>query len=449
MFQKLTVHATAEVFDKTRQDVKTAQEEWEKIRTQEIKPSGPNISKRIRRHIKPDQRSSHTSGRNMSDLSKKIQDAKRESELRTAALSQPTKAPPSAIKPKTAVVPPFTNSDSNRSIVSSSTNNMTSLSPHQGSSVVSSTSALRSQAVSSSSIGSSAKPSGNSALRALPLRDRIIHLLVLNSYKKPEIYVKLNKDGLDDEDKLKFESTLKEVGTVITQSKDARYTLAKHAFCDVRPEWPFYSSREREIVKKKIQSLSPATSPANQPSPGSPPGLQKRPIDSTTDQQQQPVPKKQRIAHNRKENNKPPTIDRYSSSKDRQHKKENIDESTEASSTSEYPDYIAKYISISDAAQRAKYKQDFNTEYDEYKALHKNVEKVTKKFAELESLIRRTQPGSHEYEDLKNRIKNEYRHQKGDPKYTEQKKRFDYLHQKLGHIKQLIVEFDNSHAMCS
>ena len=57
-------------------------------------------------------------------------------------------------------------------------------------------------------------------------------------------------DGLTDDEKLRFEPTLKECGTVINQSKDARYTLAKHAFSDVNPDWPYYSSREREIVRK-------------------------------------------------------------------------------------------------------------------------------------------------------------------------------------------------------
>lgn len=60
--------------------------------------------------------------------------------------------------------------------------------------------------------------------------------------------------------------------------------------------------------------------------------------------------------------------------------------------------FCSKYIAISNGPQRAKYKQDFNAEYQEYRDLHDNVEKVTKKFAELETLMRQAQPGTEEYE---------------------------------------------------
>jgi hypothetical protein len=60
--------------------------------------------------------------------------------------------------------------------------------------------------------------------------------------------------------------------------------------------------------------------------------------------------------------------------------------------------FCSKYIAISSGPQRAKYKQDFNTEYQEYRDLHDNVEKVTRKFAEFESLMRQAQPGTDEFE---------------------------------------------------
>lgn len=48
--------------------------------------------------------------------------------------------------------------------------------------------------------------------------------------------------------------------------------------------------------------------------------------------------------------------------------------------------------------QRNKYKQEFNLEYEEYRNLHKNVEKVTQKFADLEVKMRQTQQGTEEFE---------------------------------------------------
>lgn len=49
------------------------------------------------------------------------------------------------------------------------------------------------------------------------------------------------------------------------------------------------------------------------------------------------------------------------------------------------------------------------------------------------------------FQNLKNKIRKEYKMQKSDPKYVAQKKRFEYLHKKLGHIKQLILEYDKQY----
>lgn len=52
-------------------------------------------------------------------------------------------------------------------------------------------------------------------------------------------------------------------------------------------------------------------------------------------------------------------------------------------------------------------------------------------------------------QNLKNRIRQEYKYQKDDLKYMDQKKRFEYLHKKLGHIKRLILDYDTSHPTVS
>lgn len=51
------------------------------------------------------------------------------------------------------------------------------------------------------------------------------------------------------------------------------------------------------------------------------------------------------------------------------------------------------------------------------------------------------------FQKLKDLIRTEYKLQKEDIKYIEQKKRFEYLHKKLGFIKELIIEFDRSQAV--
>jgi len=47
------------------------------------------------------------------------------------------------------------------------------------------------------------------------------------------------------------------------------------------------------------------------------------------------------------------------------------------------------------------------------------------------------------FQNIKQRILSEYRQVKNKPKYVQQRQVCDYLHKKLGHIKSLILEFDN------
>ncbi|XP_056023101.1 RNA polymerase II elongation factor ELL-like isoform X1 [Ostrea edulis] len=488
MSTKLAVHATSDVFRMTKETMKTAQEEWTKVRTQEIKPSGRNIGRKIKRvkresELKNPIPPTRQEKEREFDLKNRIQEAKRDADIRlmmqqhSVNNSKVNPIQSSAIKTNktTAVVSPFTNNSSSRKISPSQ-------SPHE---VSSTTGGAPSPSYPSSQPVKTTK----SAVMAAPLRERIVHLLALRSYKKPELYLRLVKDGLNDADRKEYNTFNLEELAVLNQ-KDLRYNLSKHVFSEVKIDWPYYTDQERELVKKKLQSLSPVSSPATshpspkasptsstqvmncypnhppnpapqvlydnelspQPSPKASPtsSTQKRPCELP--EQNQPS-KKQRISHYRKENRPALTEtaeNRESTVNGRSHKKENIDDFIdEASSTSETPDYFLKYIAISSGPQRAKYKQDFNTEYQEYRDLHDNVEKVTRKFTELETLMRQTQPGTEEFENLKNRIRQEYKYQKDDHKYMEQKKRFEYLHKKLGHIKRLILEYDNSQVTVS
>ncbi|XP_048734066.2 RNA polymerase II elongation factor ELL-like isoform X2 [Ostrea edulis] len=451
MSTKLAVHATSDVFRMTKETMKTAQEEWTKVRTQEIKPSGRNIGRKIKRvkresELKNPIPPTRQEKEREFDLKNRIQEAKRDADIRlmmqqhSVNNSKVNPIQSSAIKTNktTAVVSPFTNNSSSRKISPSQ-------SPHE---VSSTTGGAPSPSYPSSQPVKTTK----SAVMAAPLRERIVHLLALRSYKKPELYLRLVKDGLNDADRKEYNTFNLEELAVLNQ-KDLRYNLSKHVFSEVKIDWPYYTDQERELVKKKLQSLSPVSSPAtSHPSPKASPtsSTQKRPCELP--EQNQPS-KKQRISHYRKENRPALTEtaeNRESTVNGRSHKKENIDDFIdEASSTSETPDYFLKYIAISSGPQRAKYKQDFNTEYQEYRDLHDNVEKVTRKFTELETLMRQTQPGTEEFENLKNRIRQEYKYQKDDHKYMEQKKRFEYLHKKLGHIKRLILEYDNSQVTVS
>ncbi|PIO39476.1 RNA polymerase II elongation factor ELL2, partial [Aquarana catesbeiana] len=120
---------------------------------------------------------------------------------------------------------------------------------------------------------------------------------------------------------------------------------------------------------------------------------------------------------------------------------------SDPSSTTELPDYIVKYTVIMSNDQRQSYKEDFNSEYDEYRSLHARVEKITRRFMQLDAQRKRLSPGSKEYQIVHEEVLKEYRKFKeASPNYYEEKYRCEYLHNKLAHIKRLIGEFDQRRA---
>uniref|UniRef100_A0A287A2R2 RNA polymerase II elongation factor ELL2 n=1 Tax=Sus scrofa TaxID=9823 RepID=A0A287A2R2_PIG len=127
--------------------------------------------------------------------------------------------------------------------------------------------------------------------------------------------------------------------------------------------------------------------------------------------------------------------------------KEGCTASTEPSSTIELPDYLIKYIAIVSYEQRQNYKDDFNAEYDEYRALHARMETVARRFIKLDAQRKRLSPGSKEYQNVHEEVLQEYQKIKqSSPNYHEEKYRCEYLHNKLAHIKRLIGEFDQQQA---
>lgn len=127
--------------------------------------------------------------------------------------------------------------------------------------------------------------------------------------------------------------------------------------------------------------------------------------------------------------------------------KEGCTASMEPSSALELPDYLIKYIAIVSYEQRQNYKDDFNAEYDEYRALHARMETVARRFIKLDAQRKRLSPGSKEYQNVHEEVLQEYQKIKqSSPNYHEEKYRCEYLHNKLAHIKRLIGEFDQQQA---
>ncbi|CAF0757529.1 unnamed protein product [Adineta steineri] len=86
-----------------------------------------------------------------------------------------------------------------------------------------------------------------------PLRERLIHLLAASTYKKPEILVRLKSEGgMRDDEKEQFDSLLTSISR---QSNSGEFFLLKSILTsgEVNYDWPFYTKREAQIVRKKIE----------------------------------------------------------------------------------------------------------------------------------------------------------------------------------------------------
>lgn len=444
------------------------------------------------------------------------------------------------------------------------------------------------------------KTYGSSSVSQRPYRDRVIHLLALKAYKKPELLARLQKDGVNQKDKNSLGAILQQVANL--NPKDLSYTLKDYVFKELQRDWPGYNEIDRRslesVLSRKLnpsqnvastsRSESPVCSsrdtasspqkrlldsdfidplmnkkarishltnrvpptlnghlnstseksaagllppPAAAAIPAAPPlpsthlpvsnppqtvdsnsnspstpegrGTQDLPVDSFSqnssiceDQQDKytsrtsletlpsdsvllkcPKPmeeshsmshkksKKKSKKHKEKDQIKQHDIE-MSEEKEEDLKgeeeiaklnssrlsssegvKEGCTASTEPSSTIELPDYLIKYIAIVSYEQRQNYKDDFNAEYDEYRALHARMETVARRFIKLDAQRKRLSPGSKEYQNVHEEVLQEYQKIKqSSPNYHEEKYRCEYLHNKLAHIKRLIGEFDQQQA---
>nr|XP_033810878.1 LOW QUALITY PROTEIN: RNA polymerase II elongation factor ELL [Geotrypetes seraphini] len=111
--------------------------------------------------------------------------------------------------------------------------------------------------------------------------------------------------------------------------------------------------------------------------------------------------------------------------------------------SSETPDYLSKYTAISSQEKRQSYKSDFNAEYNEYRDLHARIERITRRFTQLDSQLKQLPQGTEEYKTIHDQILQEYRKiKKTNPNYSQERNRCEFLHNKLAHIKKLIAEYD-------
>ncbi|XP_035191657.1 RNA polymerase II elongation factor ELL3 isoform X3 [Oxyura jamaicensis] len=114
-----------------------------------------------------------------------------------------------------------------------------------------------------------------------------------------------------------------------------------------------------------------------------------------------------------------------------------------SSSLAEIPDYLRKYHTIRSAEQCRSYEAAFSADYAEYRYLHTRIGSVSQKFIQLGARMKTLKQGTEERKALEAKILYEYSHfKKSYPSYQQEKNRCEYLHQKLSHIKSLILQFE-------
>lgn len=100
------------------------------------------------------------------------------------------------------------------------------------------------------------------AVSQRPYRDRVIHLLALKNYKKPELVARLQKDGVNQKDKNSLGIILQQVANL--NPKDNSFSLKDYLFKEIQKDWPGYSEIDKQslelILSRKLNSSENATS---------------------------------------------------------------------------------------------------------------------------------------------------------------------------------------------
>ncbi|MEQ2294643.1 hypothetical protein AMECASPLE_006003 [Ameca splendens] len=137
----------------------------------------------------------------------------------------------------------------------------------------------------------------NNPVSQRPLRDRIIHLLALKSYKKLEVLGRLQRDGITQKGRNSLGTTLQQVANL--NPKDNTYSLKEFIYRDVQRDWPGYSEDEKiqvdRILARKLGLPTERVSSNSSPKDCFPSSPQKRQPDF--DFIDPLAPKKARISH--------------------------------------------------------------------------------------------------------------------------------------------------------
>ncbi|XP_037368766.1 RNA polymerase II elongation factor ELL2-like isoform X2 [Talpa occidentalis] len=88
-------------------------------------------------------------------------------------------------------------------------------------------------------------------------RDRVIHLLALKNYKKHELLIRLQKDGIPSHDKNSLATILYQVADF--NPNDSSYSLKDDVFKELQRDWPGYSELDRQSLEMVLSRKGTGT----------------------------------------------------------------------------------------------------------------------------------------------------------------------------------------------
>ncbi|XP_028293601.1 RNA polymerase II elongation factor ELL-like isoform X2 [Gouania willdenowi] len=81
-----------------------------------------------------------------------------------------------------------------------------------------------------------------------PLKDRVAHLLALRPYTRPELILRLQKDGLSDGLRDTLDSVLAQVGQLNVREK--AFILKDSLYKELQKDWPGYTTGDTQLLKR-------------------------------------------------------------------------------------------------------------------------------------------------------------------------------------------------------
>ncbi|XP_058055389.1 RNA polymerase II elongation factor Ell isoform X1 [Anopheles bellator] len=328
------------------------------------------------------------------------------------------------------------------------------------------------------------RKTGNSEFMKCNIKERLIHMLALKPYKRAELIVKLQQDGVRKEEMKCTQQILK----TISSARDGILILHRNVWNEVQDDWPFYSEQDRQAIKRRRpQNLTPplssdggsstsGQSPSSTHNGNSPQSGSKRPVMAGNDEVgSTPTSKKQRISHYKKDTH--PDHMRPNLTPNTQDNEDGVSLSfslvsndvakrIESSVCETEPerdpyetgfldgaqqingggddDFVNQFTRITSVEQRRRYKTEFDNEYKEYRRLHGVLENASRKFAQYEEDLQHEPKDTQRYKDIQMKIIKEYDRSIKNVKFQQDKERFNYLHKKLSHIKLLVRDYDTS-----